>query len=151
MVRSRSVALTALLVVGATSLARAQAAGGSAAGADPTLTAGVDTSALARDRAMEDSARAIVAQDDSQTQTDQARLDSVQDLLRSDRTTTPRATAAVSRDQAAVSATQKALRRDAKQAKHARSQLGSIEKAVKKEQGLTKKLPASPRPAPSAH
>jgi hypothetical protein len=149
MVRSRSVALTALLVVGVTSLAKAQAAGGSTAGADPSMPAGADTSALARDMAMEDSARVMVAQDDSQTQLDQVRLDSVENLLQRDRNTTPHSTVAVSRDQAAVSATERALKHDTKRAGHARSQLGSIEKTVKKEQA-PKKVPA-PRLAPASH
>ena len=140
MVRPYSAAVAAVLFFGVTSLASAQAAGDSATSLDlnPGTPVASDT-ALAREIAMGDSIRAMLAQDDSQTQVDQAQLDSLQGMLKNDRSSTPHS-AAVSRDQAAVAQTTHAIHRDLARDKHARSQLTSIEKEIKKAQ-------ASSRPA----
>jgi hypothetical protein len=151
MVRSHSAAVATVLFFGMTSLASAQAAGDSTTSLDLSPgTPGVaaDTS-LAREIAMGDSVRAMLAQDDSQTQVDQAQLDSLQSMLKSDRGSAPHA-AAVSRDQAAVAQTQHAIHRDLARDKHARARLTSIEKEIKKAQAPVKKAQASSRPAASS-
>jgi hypothetical protein len=148
MVRSHSAAVAAVLFFGMTSLARAQAAGDSTTSLDLSPgTSGVaaDTS-LAREIAMGDSVRALLAQDDSQTQLDQTQLDSLQTMLAHDRSSAPHA-AAVSRDQAAVAQTKHAIHQDLARDKHARTGLTSIEKEIKKAQAPVKKAQASSRPA----
>ncbi|MGH7513350.1 MAG: hypothetical protein ACREOQ_10545 [Gemmatimonadales bacterium] len=151
MVRSRSAVVTAVLFFGMTSLASAQAVSDSTTSLDlnpGTPAAAADTS-LAREIAMGDSIRAMLAQDDSQTQVDQAQLDSLQGMLKNDRSSTPRA-AAVSRDQAAVVQTRHAIHQDLARDKHARARLTSIEREIKKAQAPVKKAQASSRPAASS-
>jgi hypothetical protein len=148
MVRFHSAAVAAVLLVGMTSLAGAQAAGDSTGSRDlnpSTPDVAADT-ALADEIAMGDSVRAMLAQDDSQTQVDQAQLDSLQSMLKSDRSSAPHA-AAVSQDQAAVAQTKHAIHRDLARDQHARTRLTSIEKEIKKAQAPVKKAPASSRPA----
>lgn len=148
MVRFHSAAVATVLFFGVTSLASAQAAGDSTSRLDlnpgsPDVAA--DTT-LAHEIAMGDSVRAMLAQDDSQTQVDQAQLDSLQSMLKSDRSSAPHA-AAVSRDQAAVAQTKHAVHRDLARDQHARTRLTSIEKEIKKAQAPVKKAQASLRPA----
>jgi hypothetical protein len=127
----------------------AQAASDSAAGVG---AAAADTSTLDQQIALEDSTRALLAQNDSQTQLDQARLDSLQSLLQSNGSPAPRARTVASRDQAAVAQTQRAVKQDLKRDKATRARLGSIEKRIKKEQAPAKKVTARPvRPSASSH
>jgi hypothetical protein len=151
MIRSTGAAVAALLLLGAPAVARAQVASDSAAG----LTAApADTATLDQQMALEDSTRALLAQDDSQTQLDQARLDSLQAELKSDRSSAPRAKAAPAHDQAAVAQTRRAVRQDLKRDKATRERLTSIEKTIKKEQAPTKKAMATARavrPAAGSH
>lgn len=141
MIRSTGAAVAALFFLGAPAVARAQAASDSAAG----VTATADTSTLDQQMALADSTRALLAQDDSQTQLDQARLDSLQAVLRSDRGSTPRAKVAPSQDEAAVAKTQRAVRRDLKRDNETRARLASIEKTIKKEQAPAKKAKTTAR------
>jgi hypothetical protein len=142
MIRSPGAAVAALLFLGAPALARAQTASDSAAGVTPTAA---DSSTLDQQMALEDSTRALLAQEDSQTQLDQSRLDSLQAVLKNDRSSTPRAKAAPSQDQTAVAKTQRALRRDLKRDKQTRARLASIEKTIKKEQAPAKKAKTTAR------
>jgi hypothetical protein len=150
MIRFTGAAIAALLL-GAPAIAGAQAATDSTGG----LTAApADTSTLDQQMALEDSTRALLAQDDSQTQLDQARLDSLQAVLKSDRGSAPRAKAAPSHDQAAVAQTQRTVRQDLKRDKATRARLASIEKTIKKEQAPAKKATATARavrPAAGSH
>jgi hypothetical protein len=148
MVRSHAAVVTAVLFFGMTSLASAQAVGDSTTSLDlnpGTPDVAADTS-LAREIAMGDSVRAMLAQDDSQTQLDQTQLDSLRTMLAHDRSSTPHS-ARVARDQAAVAQTQHAIHRDLARDKHARARLTSIEKEIKKAQAPVKKAQASARPA----
>lgn len=127
MARSHSAALTVLLALGATSLAGAQTVGdrsiGSGSGAGEAVVA-ADTSALA------DSVRALVAQDDSQPQADQARLDSLQLMLGDGQRSTSRAVAAS--PALAAARTRQQANQDLKRDKVAQAQLASSERLAEK-------------------
>jgi len=146
MIRPIGAAVAALLFLGVPAAARAQAASDSAA-------AGADTSSLAQAMALEDSTRALLAQDDSQTQVDQARLDSLQTTLQHDRQLRSQPAAAVSHDRTAVNETKHAVHQDVTRTKHTRSQLTSLEKQIKKAQAPARKASATvrpPHPAPAS-
>src|SRR5689334_3069501 len=112
MIRSTGAAVAALLLLGAPAVARAQVAQVASDSGGGVTAALADTSTLDQQMALEDSTRALLAQDDSQTQLDQARLDSLQAELKSDRGSAPRAKAAPAPDQAAVAQRQRAVQQD---------------------------------------
>ena len=144
MVRPHSAALAALLVLGWTSLAGAQTAGDSITSQDVNegeSTVAADTSGLAQEIALQDSARATLAQDQDQTQVDQARLDSLQSMLKLDRESSPHAAAVVAQ-------TKREVHRDLERDRHAQARLASIEKRVKKEQAPSVKKPAKGKTPP---
>lgn len=127
MARSYSAALTALLALGATSLAGAQTVGDHTVSSESSQAEAViaaDTSALA------DSVRALVAQDDSQPQADQARLDSLQVMLGNDQRSTSRAAAAS--PALAAARTRQQANQDLRRAKLAQAQLASSERSTEK-------------------
>jgi len=152
MIRSTGAAVAALLLLGAPAVARAQVAQVASDSGGGVTAALADTSTLDQQMALEDSTRALLAQDDSQTQLDQARLDSLQAELKSDRGSAPRAKAAPAPDQAAVAQRQRAVQQDLKRDKETRARLGSIEKTIKKEQAPAKKTTArAVRPSAGSH
>lgn len=145
----RYASLTALLLAGTATLGAAQTADTSAA----MVTQAAPDSTLESEIALSDSTRALLAQDDSQTQVDQARLDSLQATLQHDRKLTPRPAAAVSHDRTAVNETKHAVHQDVTRTKHTRSELTSLEKQIKKAQAPAKKASATvrpPHPAPAS-
>lgn len=129
MARSHAAALTALLALGVTSLAGAQTVG------DRTLTSESSQSqaAVAADSsALADSVRALVAQDDSQPQADQARLDSLQLVLGKDQRSTSRAVAASPALAAARTTRQQQANLDLKRNKLAQAQLAASERSTER-------------------
>ena len=135
MFRMLSAALTLLLTLSLTSLARAQDlqphdpedAGGAPAGATE----------LDRDIAIRDSTRTAVAEDRALIQVDQARLDSLQGALVNAREATPRDAAALRVTAAAVKETKRAVAHDVDRARRERMRLAAIERKVTRESGAT--------------
>ena len=128
MARFHATALTALLALGATSLAGAQTVGDRTVSSESNQSEAVvaaDPSALA------DSVRGLVAQDDSQPQADQARLDSLQLMLGNDQRSTSRAVAA-SPALAAARTTRQQANLDLKRNKLAQAQLASSERSTER-------------------
>lgn len=139
MYRRYSAALTALFVLSVTSLAHAQQGtsdtGMAKSSRDRThdqraLT--TDTMGLHQDVAVRDSARATLAQDRTQRQTDQAQFDSLKATLKRSQQATPRDSAAINRNLAAVNHMRQKVDRDQDKTHRQEQRLDVAEKRVRK-------------------
>jgi hypothetical protein len=130
-------ALTALLILGVTSLGHAQQSADTAkrdADGDRDKQAlTTDTIKLHRDIALKDSAQAMLLRDRTQTQTDEKQLDSLRAMLKHDRQASPRDTAAIAKDQAAVTSLEKKVKMDRDQTRREETRLDLAQKAVRRE------------------
>jgi hypothetical protein len=130
--------LTALLILGVTSLGHAQQSASDTARRDAdrirdkqALT--TDTIKLHRDIALKDSAQAMLLRDRTRTQTDEKQLDSLRAMLKHDRQASPRDTAAIAKDQAAVTSLEKKVKMDRDQTRREETRLDLAQKAVRRE------------------
>ncbi len=137
MFRIHTAVMTAALTLAVSALASAQSSSDTvrtsrqAIRHDQRILA-VDSTKLKPDLALRDSARATLAQDQAQTRTLAARLDSLRAQLDRDRKATPRDSVAVARDEKALDAARKAHDRDIRRDRHEEQHLASIEQRIDK-------------------
>jgi hypothetical protein len=131
-------ALTALLILGVTSLGHAQQSASDTTRRDAdrardkqALT--TDTIKLHHDIALKDSAQAMLLRDRAQTQADEKRLDSLRAALQHDRQASPRNDAMIAKEAAAVKSLEKKVDLDHDRARQEETRLDLAQKAVRQE------------------
>lgn len=134
---------TALLMLGAASLAHAQQATSDTAGRDSTHAARVrareqraitaDTIRLHREVAIRDSARSMLDRDQAQTRATGKRIDSLKAVLDRERKATPRDTVAVNRNLAALTGLRQTLDRDLDRDRREKARVDSLDNRVRKQ------------------
>jgi hypothetical protein len=131
-------ALTALLILGVTSLGNAQQSASDTARREPDRVSDkkaltTDTVKLHRDIALKDSAQAMVNRDRAQLKTDETQLDSLRAALKRDRQAAPPNTATIDKDAAAVKSLEKTVDEDRARANREETRLDVAQKAVRRE------------------
>ena len=133
-------ALTALLILGVTSLGHAQQSASDTTRRDAdrvrdrdqqALT--TDTIKLHRDIAVKDSAQAMVNRDRAQLKTDETQLDTMRATLKRNRQASPPNTAAIDKDAAAVKSLEKKVDEDRARANREETRLDLAQKEVRRE------------------
>ena len=134
---------TALLMLGAASLAQAQQATSDTAGRDSThamrvrardeRTITADTVRLHREMAIRDSARTLLDQDQAQTHATGKQIDSLKAVLDRERKATPRDTVAINRNLAALTGLRQKLDRDLDRDRRVKTRVDSLDSRIRKE------------------
>jgi hypothetical protein len=131
-------ALTALFMLGVTSLAHAQQSASDTARSDADRARDqqaitTDTIKLHHDIALRDSAKALLDRDRNETRADEQRLDTLRAVLKRNEQASPRNAAAISKDAAAVKSLEKKVDTDRDRARQQETRLDLAQKAVRQE------------------